>query len=260
MGPAPLAGRCVAVREPAQHVQRAKTARPAPSTSARSLLVLVIMFAVIARDAPADVVAGMRKAICTIARRDRLRRPQPRRRLRRRSLRGLRARPTARSTTPDCGDTPDDPAREGDDGARRRRAGRQGLREPRPRLRLLPRHLRLGLLRRQGRAGGRHRQRLRRRHRRPTGATTRVHFAPGAGDALDTAAHEFTHGVTANTAGLRLRVPVRRPERVDLGHHGLEPRPLGPDLRRGPQRRRRRRSRRRHDPRLPVPRPASASR
>ena len=30
-----------------------------------------------------------------------------------------------------------------------------------------------------------------------------VHFAPGAGDALDTAAHEFTHGVTANTAGLR---------------------------------------------------------
>ena len=29
-----------------------------------------------------------------------------------------------------------------------------------------------------------------------------VHFAPGAGDALDTAAHEFTHGVTANTAGL----------------------------------------------------------
>jgi Zn-dependent metalloprotease len=31
----------------------------------------------------------------------------------------------------------------------------------------------------------------------------RVHFAPGAGDALDTAAHEFTHGITANTAGLR---------------------------------------------------------
>jgi Zn-dependent metalloprotease len=30
-----------------------------------------------------------------------------------------------------------------------------------------------------------------------------VHFAPGAGDALDTAAHEFTHGVTANTAGLK---------------------------------------------------------
>jgi aureolysin len=30
----------------------------------------------------------------------------------------------------------------------------------------------------------------------------RVLFAPGAGDALDTAAHEFTHGVTANTAGL----------------------------------------------------------
>ena len=29
-----------------------------------------------------------------------------------------------------------------------------------------------------------------------------MHFAPGAGDALDTAAHEFTHGVTANTAGL----------------------------------------------------------
>ena len=53
-----------------------------------------------------------------------------------------------------------------------------------------------------GRAGGRHRQQLRRRRPRPacpTGATTRVHFAPGAGDALDTAAHEFTHGVTANT-------------------------------------------------------------
>ena len=30
-----------------------------------------------------------------------------------------------------------------------------------------------------------------------------MHFAPGAGDALDTAAHEFTHGVTENTAGLR---------------------------------------------------------
>ena len=30
-----------------------------------------------------------------------------------------------------------------------------------------------------------------------------MNFAPGAGDALDTAAHEFTHGVTANTAGLR---------------------------------------------------------
>jgi len=30
----------------------------------------------------------------------------------------------------------------------------------------------------------------------------RVLFAPGAGDALDTAAHEFTHGVTASTAGL----------------------------------------------------------
>jgi Zn-dependent metalloprotease len=30
----------------------------------------------------------------------------------------------------------------------------------------------------------------------------RVLFAPGAGDALDTAAHEFTHGVTENTAGL----------------------------------------------------------
>jgi Zn-dependent metalloprotease len=30
----------------------------------------------------------------------------------------------------------------------------------------------------------------------------RVQFAPGAGDALDTAAHEFTHGVTENTAGL----------------------------------------------------------
>ncbi len=30
----------------------------------------------------------------------------------------------------------------------------------------------------------------------------RVQFAPGAGDALDTAAHEFTHGVTASTAGL----------------------------------------------------------
>jgi thermolysin metallopeptidase-like protein len=30
----------------------------------------------------------------------------------------------------------------------------------------------------------------------------RVLFAPGAGDALDTAAHEFTHGVTAITAGL----------------------------------------------------------
>jgi Zn-dependent metalloprotease len=30
-----------------------------------------------------------------------------------------------------------------------------------------------------------------------------VNFAPGAGDALDTAAHEFTHGVTAATAGLR---------------------------------------------------------
>ena len=30
-----------------------------------------------------------------------------------------------------------------------------------------------------------------------------VHFAPGAGDALDTAAHEFTHGVTAHTAGLK---------------------------------------------------------
>ena len=31
---------------------------------------------------------------------------------------------------------------------------------------------------------------------------SRVLFTPGAGDALDTAAHEFTHGVTANTAGL----------------------------------------------------------
>ncbi len=30
----------------------------------------------------------------------------------------------------------------------------------------------------------------------------RVLFAPGAGDALDTAAHEFTHGVTEHTAGL----------------------------------------------------------
>jgi Zn-dependent metalloprotease len=30
----------------------------------------------------------------------------------------------------------------------------------------------------------------------------RVQFTPGAGDALDTAAHEFTHGVTENTAGL----------------------------------------------------------
>ena len=30
-----------------------------------------------------------------------------------------------------------------------------------------------------------------------------VQFAPGAGDALDTAAHEFTHGVTAATAGLK---------------------------------------------------------
>ena len=30
----------------------------------------------------------------------------------------------------------------------------------------------------------------------------RVRFAPGAGDALDTAAHEFTHGVTESTAGL----------------------------------------------------------
>jgi Zn-dependent metalloprotease len=29
-----------------------------------------------------------------------------------------------------------------------------------------------------------------------------VMFAPGAGDALDTAAHEFTHGVTESTAGL----------------------------------------------------------
>jgi Zn-dependent metalloprotease len=29
-----------------------------------------------------------------------------------------------------------------------------------------------------------------------------VMFAPGAGDALDTAVHEFTHGVTENTAGL----------------------------------------------------------
>ena len=40
----------------------------------------------------------------------------------------------------------------------RRRAGRRGLREPRPGLRLLPRHVRLRLLRRQGRAGRRHRQ------------------------------------------------------------------------------------------------------
>ncbi len=29
-----------------------------------------------------------------------------------------------------------------------------------------------------------------------------IKFAPGAGDALDTSAHEFTHGVTAATAGL----------------------------------------------------------
>jgi Zn-dependent metalloprotease len=40
----------------------------------------------------------------------------------------------------------------------------------------------------------------------PTGTSfwsdNTVHFAPGAGDALDTAAHEFTHGITANTAGL----------------------------------------------------------
>ena len=39
--------------------------------------------------------------------------------------------------------------------------------------------------------------------------------------------------------GPRVPVPVGRAERVDLGHHGLEPGPRGPDLRRGPRRRRR---------------------
>ena len=80
-----------------------------------------------------------------------------------------------------------------------------------------------------------------------------VHFAPGAGDALDTAAHEFTHGVTANTAGLRYECQsgALNESISDIMAWNLDPRP---DLRRGPQRRRPGRPRRRHDPRLPLPR------
>ena len=36
---------------------------------------------------------------------------------------------------------------------------------------------------------------------RPTGATAACTSPPGAGDALDTVAHEFTHGVTETTSG-----------------------------------------------------------
>ena len=133
--------------------------------------------------------------------RHRLRRADRGRRLRRRRLSRL-GRGDREIYDANCGATPDDPEREGDDGA----VGNEQVDEAYANLGRVYDyyHDKFGYDSYDGKGA-------------PVvgivnvcdGGTSsywcdgRVHFAPGAGDALDTAAHEFTHGVTENTAGLR---------------------------------------------------------
>ncbi len=164
------------------------------------VLVLVIMFAVIASDAPADVVSGMRKAICKIAAGTDCGDPN--------DSGGYADDPYEDSGEANreiydanCGSTPDDPEREGDDGA----VGDDQVDKAYENLGRVYDyyHDTFGYDSYDGKGapmvgivnvcdGG----------TSSYWSDNTVHFAPGAGDALDTAAHEFTHGVTENTAGL----------------------------------------------------------
>jgi len=165
------------------------------------LLVAVIVFALVVTDAPAHVAGKVRQAVCSIRAGSDCGEPN-------RSGgyaeddyedSGLADREIYDA---DCGSTPDDPSREGDDGA----VGDDqvdGAYENLGRVYDYY-HDTFGWDSYDGKGA-------------PVvgivnvcdGGTSsywddnRVHFAPGAGDALDTAAHEFTHGITANTAGLR---------------------------------------------------------
>ena len=165
------------------------------------VLVMVIVFAVIASDAPADVVSGMRKAICKIGAGTDCGQPN--------RSGGYADDPYEDSGEADreiydanCGSTPDDPEREGDDGA----VGDDQVDKAYENLGRVYDyyHDTFGWDSYDGKGapmvgivnvcdGG----------TSSYWSDDTVHFAPGAGDALDTAAHEFTHGITENTAGLR---------------------------------------------------------
>ena len=164
------------------------------------LLVGAIISVVITAGVPGSILGGMRKAICTIGSGTDCGDPN--------RANGYADDPYDDSGLAereiydaDCGDTPDDPAREGDAGA----VGDEQVDKAYENLGRVYDYYHdtfgwdsydgkgapvVGIVNVCGNGTSSY------------WSDNRVHFAPGAGDALDTAAHEFTHGVTANTAGL----------------------------------------------------------
>ena len=63
-------------------------------------------------------------------------------------------------------------------------------------------------------------------------------FGDGYAAPLDVTAHEVTHAITERSAGLEYEGRIGCPERVDVGHLRLQPRPRRLGDRRGPARRR----------------------
>ena len=151
----------------------------------------------------------------------------------------------------DCDNSlPGDRVREGDDGPTGDERGGRRLGEPRAHLRLLPRHVRPRLLRQQrGRARGlgallrdaRRGLRQRLLERRPDGLRRGLRRAAGRDGPRAHARDHRPH------RGPRLPVPVRRAQRVLLGHLRLQRRHRRLGDRRGPAQRR--------DPRHGRPRP-----
>jgi Zn-dependent metalloprotease len=181
---------------------RSEDGQTGPEYMGVLLLVCAIVAAIVAAGVPQSAAAGVRRAICSIAAGSDCGDPSPR-------GDGYADDPYRDSGLANreiydagCGDTPADPAREGDDDA----VGDQQVDNAYENLGRVYDyyHDTFGWDSYDGKGS-------------PVvgvvnvcdnGTSSywsddRVHFAVGAGDALDTAAHEFTHGITANTAGLR---------------------------------------------------------